>query len=86
MQIKPANCTLLQSLLPFGTAPKSKMLKAFGTVAVAVEMTRKNVSAGLLESFSEVCPHCSGRGVVLYEDAATSGAPLPAPNEEASGG
>jgi ribonuclease E len=51
-----------------------------------VEMTRKNVSAGLLESFSEVCPHCSGRGVVLYEDAATSGAPLPAPNEEASGG
>jgi ribonuclease E len=42
-----------------------------------VEMTRKNVSAGLLESFSEVCPHCSGRGVVLYEDAATAGTPLP---------
>ena len=46
-----------------------------------VEMTRKNVSAGLLESFSEVCPHCSGRGVVLYEDAATSGAPLPQTTE-----
>ncbi len=42
-----------------------------------VEMTRKNVSAGLLESFSDVCPHCNGRGVVLYEEAATSGAPLP---------
>jgi len=42
-----------------------------------VEMTRKNVSAGLLESFSEVCPHCGGRGVLLYEEAATSGAPLP---------
>jgi len=42
-----------------------------------VEMTRKNVSAGLLESFSEVCPHCSGRGVLLYEDAATAGTPLP---------
>jgi len=42
-----------------------------------VEMTRKNVSAGLLESFSEVCPHCGGRGVLLFEDAATSGAPLP---------
>jgi ribonuclease E len=42
-----------------------------------VEMTRKNVSAGLLESFSEVCPHCAGRGVLLYEDAATVGAPLP---------
>ena len=42
-----------------------------------VEMTRKNVSAGLLESFSDVCPKCNGRGVVLYEEAATSGAPLP---------
>jgi ribonuclease E len=42
-----------------------------------VEMTRKNVSAGLLESFSEVCQHCSGRGVLLHEDAATVGAPLP---------
>jgi ribonuclease E len=38
-----------------------------------VEMTRKNVSAGLLESFSEVCPRCSGRGVLLHEDAATIG-------------
>ena len=42
-----------------------------------VEMTRKNVSAGLLESFSEVCPTCAGRGVVLYEEAATLGVPLP---------
>ncbi len=47
-----------------------------------VEMTRKNVSAGLLESFSDVCPQCNGRGVVLYEEAATSGAPLPATDEE----
>ena len=42
-----------------------------------VEMTRKNVSAGLLESFSDVCSHCNGRGVLLYEEAATAGAPLP---------
>ena len=41
-----------------------------------VEMTRKNVSAGLLESFSEVCPHCSGRGVLLHEEAATVGTPI----------
>ena len=38
-----------------------------------VEMTRKNVSAGLLESFSEVCPRCSGRGVLLHEEAAAIG-------------
>ncbi len=46
-------------------------------------MTRKNVSEGLLESFSEVCTTCNGRGVVLYEDAATLGAPLPGTVEEA---
>jgi len=43
-----------------------------------VEMTRKNVSEGLLESFSEICAHCGGRGVLLHEDAATVGAPLAA--------
>jgi len=43
-----------------------------------VEMTRKNVSAGLLESFSEVCPTCSGRGILLHEESAAAGVPLPA--------
>jgi ribonuclease E len=47
-----------------------------------VEMTRKNVAAGLLESFSDVCPQCNGRGVVLYEEAATAGAPLPMADEQ----
>jgi Ribonuclease G/E len=28
-------------------------------------MTRKNVSAGLLEVFSEKCPRCEGRGHLL---------------------
>ncbi len=32
-----------------------------------VEMTRKNVSAGLLEQFSHRCEHCSGRGVIIDE-------------------
>jgi ribonuclease E len=36
-------------------------------------MTRKNVSAGLLESFSEPCTVCGGRGVILHEEAATHG-------------
>ncbi|MFQ5948255.1 MAG: ribonuclease E/G, partial [Acidimicrobiia bacterium] len=49
-----------------------------------VEMTRKNVSEGLLESFSHVCPTCAGRGVVLYEEAATVGGPMPAAAEAAS--
>jgi ribonuclease E len=40
-----------------------------------VEMTRKNVSAGLLESFSNICKHCGGRGVILDEEAAATGIP-----------
>jgi ribonuclease E len=33
-----------------------------------LEVTRKRVSAGLLESFSETCPTCGGRGIlVTYE-------------------
>jgi ribonuclease E len=40
-----------------------------------VEMTRKNVSAGLLESFSNTCEHCGGRGVILDEEAAATGIP-----------
>jgi ribonuclease E len=38
-----------------------------------VEMTRKNVSEGLLETFSDMCPTCNGRGVLLHEEAATQG-------------
>jgi ribonuclease E len=41
-----------------------------------VEMTRKNVSKGLLETFSEPCTHCDGRGVLLHEEAATHAIPV----------
>ncbi len=34
-----------------------------------VEMTRKNVSAGLLEQFSSKCEACGGRGVIVHEHA-----------------
>ena len=33
-----------------------------------LEVTRKRVSGGLLESFSEMCPTCEGRGVLLTYD------------------
>lgn len=41
-----------------------------------VEMTRKNVSSGLVESFSESCPGCEGRGLVIHEEAAAAGRPI----------
>ncbi len=33
-----------------------------------VQMTRKRVGQGLLESFSEPCEHCHGRGVLVHTD------------------
>jgi ribonuclease E len=33
-----------------------------------IEMTRKRVSEGLIESFSETCPTCGGRGLLLDEE------------------
>ena len=30
-----------------------------------VEMTRKRISEGLVESLSETCPTCNGRGIIL---------------------
>jgi ribonuclease E len=32
-----------------------------------VEMTRKRISEGLVESFSQICPMCSGRGLLIDE-------------------
>jgi Rne/Rng family ribonuclease len=32
-----------------------------------LEMTRKNVSEGLLEAFGETCPVCHGRGIIFRE-------------------
>jgi ribonuclease E len=43
-----------------------------------VEMTRKNVSAGLLEQFSHKCEHCAGRGVVVDESFRPHPAPVDA--------
>ncbi|MBI4261835.1 MAG: Rne/Rng family ribonuclease, partial [Actinobacteria bacterium] len=34
-----------------------------------LEVTRKRVSAGLVESFSETCPTCGGRGILLTLEA-----------------
>ncbi len=36
-----------------------------------VEMTRKRIGEGLLESFSTLCPECEGRGLLLDRDLLT---------------
>lgn len=32
-----------------------------------VQMTRKNVSAGIVEAFSDPCPTCEGRGILVHD-------------------
>jgi ribonuclease E len=32
-----------------------------------VQMTRKNVSAGIVEAFSVRCPTCEGRGILIHD-------------------
>jgi len=36
-----------------------------------VQMTRKRLGLGLLETFSETCEHCQGRGVVVHQEPVT---------------
>ncbi|WP_030256387.1 MULTISPECIES: Rne/Rng family ribonuclease [Streptomyces] len=53
-----------------------------------VQMTRKRVGQGLLESFSEACVHCNGRGVIVHmeQPSAHVHAPAAAAGEAAQGG
>jgi len=34
-----------------------------------MQITRKRVSGGLVDSFSETCPQCEGRGIIVNYDA-----------------
>ncbi len=36
-----------------------------------VEMTRKRIGEGLLTEFSEICPNCEGRGVIVDHACST---------------
>ncbi|MFJ8475792.1 ribonuclease E/G [Kitasatospora sp. NPDC094011] len=53
-----------------------------------VQMTRKRVGQGLLESFSEACVHCNGRGVIVHmeQPSAHVHAPAAAAVEAGPGG
>lgn len=52
---------------------RSKHQVAEVTSLGLVQMTRKRVGQGLLETFSEPCEHCAGRGVVVQDDLAAVG-------------
>jgi ribonuclease E len=51
-----------------------------------VQMTRKKLGLGLLESFSEPCEHCAGRGIIIHHDPVTRHRQSVQPPIEGSGG
>jgi ribonuclease E len=51
-----------------------------------VQMTRKKLGLGLLESFSEPCEHCAGRGIIVHHDPVTRHRQTAQPPIEGSSG
>ncbi|MBH0009081.1 Rne/Rng family ribonuclease [Salinibacterium sp. SWN1162] len=51
-----------------------------------VQMTRKKLGLGLLETFSENCEVCAGRGVVVHHDPVSKHRSQPTQNEQSGGG
>jgi ribonuclease E len=50
-----------------------------------VQMTRKKLGLGLLETFSEPCEQCAGRGVIVHHDPVTKHRIQQAPQPEIAG-
>ena len=51
-----------------------------------VQMTRKKLGLGLLETFSEPCEQCAGRGVIVHHDPVTKHRIQQAPQPEINNG
>ena len=51
-----------------------------------VQMTRKKLGLGLLETFSENCEVCAGRGVIVHHDPVSKHRSQPTHNEQSGGG
>jgi ribonuclease E len=50
-----------------------------------IQMTRKKLGLGLIESFSEPCEHCAGRGIIIHHDPATKHRQTPQQQPEGNG-
>jgi ribonuclease E len=71
---------VLRRLLECLSRDRTKHQVAEVTSLGLVQMTRKRLGLGLLETFSETCEHCAGRGLIVHPDPvgkAKTGSPEP---------
>jgi ribonuclease E len=66
---------VLRRLVECLSRDRTKHQVAEVTTLGLVQMTRKRIGQGLLETFSETCEACSGRGVKIHTDPLTAAGP-----------
>jgi ribonuclease E len=59
---------VLRRLIETLSRDRTKHKVAEVTSLGLVQMTRKRLGLGLLETFSETCEHCQGRGVIVHQE------------------
>ncbi|MGN6324697.1 Rne/Rng family ribonuclease [Pseudolysinimonas sp.] len=59
---------VLRRLVECLSRDRTKHQVAEVTSLCLVQMTRKKLGLGLVESFSETCEHCAGRGIIVHHD------------------
>jgi len=59
---------VLRRLIECLSRDRTKHQVAEVTSLGLVQMTRKKLGLGLVESFSENCEHCAGRGIIVHHD------------------
>jgi len=59
---------VLRRLIETLSRDRTKHQVAEVTSLGLVQMTRKRLGLGLLETFSETCEHCQGRGVIVHQE------------------
>jgi ribonuclease E len=76
---------VLRRLIECLSRDRTKHQVAEVTSLGLVQMTRKKLGLGLIESFSEPCEHCAGRGIIIHHDPVTKHRQTPQQTPEGAG-
>lgn len=76
---------VLRRLIECLSRDRTKHQVAEVTSLGLVQMTRKKLGLGLLETFSEACEVCAGRGVIVHHDPVVKHRSAPAANGNGNG-